>query len=67
MVAASFARAQALGEWASVVAAHGLSCFKACEIFLDKGLNPCLLHWQVDFYPTMEAPKRIFLKAEATS
>ena len=28
-----------------------LSCSATCEIFLDQGLNPCLLHWQVDFYP----------------
>ena len=27
---------------------HGLSCFTACGIFLDQGLNPHLLHWQVD-------------------
>ena len=32
----------------SVLLAHGLSYFFAGEIFLDKGLNPCLLHWQVD-------------------
>ena len=23
----------------------------ACEIFLDQGLNLCLLHWQADSYP----------------
>ena len=32
----------------SVVVAHGLSCSMACGIFPDQGLNPCLLHWQVD-------------------
>ena len=32
----------------SVFAAHGLSCREACGIFLDQGLNPCPLHWQVD-------------------
>ena len=39
------------GTWAqqlwlpgSVVMAHGLSCPVAHEIFLDQGLNPCLLH-----------------------
>ena len=32
----------------SVVVAHGLSCSAACAIFLDQGLNPCLLHWQAD-------------------
>ena len=25
-----------------------LSCSAACGIFLDQGLNLCLLHWQVD-------------------
>ena len=35
----------------SVVAVHGLSCFKACGIFLDQGLNLCLLHWQPDSLP----------------
>ena len=28
-----------------------LSCSATCEIFLDQGLNPCLLHLQLDFYP----------------
>ena len=28
--------------------AHGLSCFEARGIFLDQGLNPRLLQWQVD-------------------
>ena len=37
-----------LGTWASVVVAHGLSCSAACGIFLDRGSNPCPLHWQVD-------------------
>ena len=48
------------GAWASVVVAHrpqsagsvpvayGLSCSAACGIFLDQGLNPCPLCWQVD-------------------
>ena len=26
--------------------AHRLSCSVACVIFLDRGSNPCLLHWQ---------------------
>ena len=30
---------------------HGLSCFAACGIFPDWGLNPCPLHWQVDSKP----------------
>ena len=55
-------RAQALYTWASVIVvprfqsrgskatAHGLSCFLACGIFLNQGLNPCPPHWQVDSY-----------------
>ena len=37
--------AQALAHSASVVVAYGLSCSAACGIFLDQGLNLCLLHW----------------------
>ena len=39
-------RAQALGSWASVVVAQGLSCSAVSGIFLDKGSNPCPLQWQ---------------------
>ena len=35
----------------SGVVVHGLSCSPAYEIFLDQGLNPCPLYWQVDSYP----------------
>ena len=35
------------GTWAAV-AVHGLSCSTARGVFPDQGLNPCLLHWQVD-------------------
>ena len=46
IAAASLAVGHALyGAQASVAEAHGLSCFKACGIFLDQGLNPCPLHW----------------------
>ena len=51
-------RAQALGAGASVglwansrawaqcsAEARGLSCFMACGIFPDQGLNPAFLHW----------------------
>ena len=60
---ASSCRTQALGhagfsiysfwvlEHSSVVVAHRLRCPGACGIFLDKGLNLCLLHWQVDSLP----------------
>ena len=35
----------------STVVGHRLSCSKACGIFPDQGLNPCLLHWQADSLP----------------
>ena len=35
----------------SIAVAHGLSCSLACGIFLDQGLNLCLLRWQVDSLP----------------
>ena len=31
--------------------AHSLSCSTAWGIFLDQGLNPCLLRWQADSLP----------------
>ena len=36
------------GTWASVAVAGRLSCSMAYGIFLDQGLNPCPLRWQVD-------------------
>ena len=44
-------RAQALDPWSWVVVVHRLSCPVACGIFLDQGLSPCPLHWQVDSKP----------------
>ena len=35
----------------SLVVVHGLSCPAAREIFLDQGLDTCLLHWQADSLP----------------
>ena len=35
-----------LDSTGSVVVAHRLGCSVACGIFLDQGLNPCLLLWQ---------------------
>ena len=32
-----------------IFGAHRLSCFEACGILPDQGLNPCLLHRQMDF------------------
>ena len=50
-------RALALGEWASVTRAHGLTCSSVCGIFLDQGLNPCHLHWQIlNHWTTREVP-----------
>ena len=44
-------RLQYLQHEGSAVVAHGLRCSVSCGIFLDQGLNPCLLHWQADSYP----------------
>ena len=35
----------------------GISCSVACGIFLDSGLNPCLLHWQADSIATVPPGK----------
>ena len=35
----------------SVLGVQGLSSFTALGIFLDQGLNSCLLHWQADSLP----------------
>ena len=49
------------GTRASVVGARGPSrrdaqapLLRACGILPDQGSNPCLLHWQVDFFLTTE-------------
>ena len=34
----------------SVAVVHNPSSSTPCGIFLDQGLNPCSLHWQVDFH-----------------
>ena len=49
--AGSVVAAHGLWSVGSVVVAHGLSCPEICGIFLDRGSNPCLLHWQVDSLP----------------
>ena len=36
-----------LGNADSAAVANGLSC-PACRVFLEQGLNPCSLHWQVE-------------------
>ena len=42
---------QYLQHTRSAVVERGLSCPMACGIFLERGLNPCPLHWQADSYP----------------
>ena len=42
--------APGLESTGSVVVVHGLSCSMARGVFLDLGLNPCLLHSQEDSY-----------------
>ena len=39
------------GEQVQQLVEHGLSCSMVCGIFLDRGSNLCLLHWQVDSFP----------------
>ena len=44
--------------------AHGFSCSVACGIFLDRGSNLCLLHWQADSLPlftTREVPSLLLI------
>ena len=44
-----------------IVAAHGLTYPEACGIFLDQGLNPQPLHWQVDSYPLYHQGSPMFV------
>ena len=48
----------------SIVVVHRLSCSMTCGIFLDQGLNLCLLHWQEDSLPLSHQgiPALTFLK-----
>ena len=48
---ASLVAAPELWSTGSVAVVYGLSSSEACGIFLDQGLNPCLLHWQADSLP----------------
>ena len=47
------------GLWStgSVIMVLRLSCPAACGIFPDQGSNPCLLHWQEDFFTTEPSQK----------
>ena len=47
---------QQLWRAGSVVVVHGLSCSKACGIFLDQGLNPCTGRWILNHCTTREVP-----------
>ena len=47
-----------LREHRLIVVAHGLSCSKAHEIFLNQGSNPC--HWQVDSLPLSHQGNPLF-------
>ena len=38
-------------RFSSCVQQPRLNCSQECGILLDQGLNPCLLHWQVNSYP----------------
>ena len=44
----------------SPVVAQGLTCCNACDIFLDEGLNLCLLHWQTGSLPLSHQGNSIF-------
>ena len=35
----------------SGIVVHRLGCSGACGIILYQGLNPCILHWQVESLP----------------
>ena len=55
----------ASGLWSAStkVAARSFSCYAACGIFPDQGLNPRLLHWQVNSLPLSHqgSPKDVIL------
>ena len=42
------------------------SCSEACGIFLDQGLNPCPLHWQVDSLPLSHQGSLLFELLDTT-
>ena len=43
--------ASGLQSTGTVVEVHRFTCSVAYSFFPDQGLNPCLLHWQVDSLP----------------
>ena len=42
---------------------HGLRCCMAYGMFLDRELNLCSLHWQVDSYPLHPKKSCLFFKS----
>ena len=49
------------------VLTRGLRCSVACGVFLDQGLNPCLLHWQADSLPlSLQGSWSFFLNSWVT-
>ena len=55
---ASPCRARALGAWASVVVAHGLSCSVACGIQIRDWTHvPCIGRWTLNHLITREVPE----------
>ena len=65
----SVAAAPGLQSTGSADVVHGLGCSVACGIFLDQGLNLCLLHWQADSLPLghQGSLKLYFLSATVNS
>ena len=63
---ASVVGAPGLWSAGSIVVTHGLSCSTASGIFPDRGLNPCLLHWQVGSLPLSHhgSPLQLFFKSD---
>ena len=50
----------------SLVVPLGLRCSMACGVLQDQGLNPCLLHWQVDSSPLSQQGSPILCFWETT-
>ena len=60
-MAASLVEENGLQGEESVVVAYGLSCSKACGIFLDQGSNLYPLHWQVDSSPGLPGKSSLII------
>ena len=43
----------------SIIVVYLQSCFSTCGIFPDQGMNPCLLHWQMDSLPMSHQGKPV--------